>query len=132
VLFEVTVLRAGVVAASNIPHAAGAVYDGVKFTTFDTGNTPALQSNVIFALYEDRQGALWVGTAGGLSRFKWGGAASGSSPPSARTGSDGRPASRWPAYRHDIASSKALRFSPAASDSFLQHTGLTLPLQATG
>ena len=45
-------------------------FDGVRFTVFDTGNTPQLRSNGILALLEDGQGALWIGTnGGGLSRF---------------------------------------------------------------
>jgi transcriptional regulator with PAS, ATPase and Fis domain/ligand-binding sensor domain-containing protein len=48
-------------------------FDGVKFTIFNTGNTPALQSDVIFALHEDRQGALWIGTGGsGLVKYAQG------------------------------------------------------------
>jgi ligand-binding sensor domain-containing protein/signal transduction histidine kinase len=45
-------------------------FDGVRFTVFDTGNTPQLRTNGIQALLEDHQGALWIGTnGGGLSRF---------------------------------------------------------------
>lgn len=45
-------------------------FDGLKFTVFDTSNSPGLQSNRILALYEDRAGSLWVGTdQGGLSRY---------------------------------------------------------------
>jgi signal transduction histidine kinase/ligand-binding sensor domain-containing protein len=45
-------------------------FDGVKFTVFDTGNSPGLKSNRIITLYEDRAGALWIGTEqGGLSRY---------------------------------------------------------------
>ena len=40
-------------------------FDGVRFTTFDTANTPALGSNGIQALLEDAQGALWIATSGG-------------------------------------------------------------------
>ncbi|TAK56446.1 MAG: sensor histidine kinase [Bacteroidetes bacterium] len=40
-------------------------FDGVRFTVFDAGNTPALLSNRIVSLYEDRLGNLWVGTEGG-------------------------------------------------------------------
>jgi PAS domain S-box-containing protein len=40
-------------------------FDGVKFTVFDVGNTPALRSNRIRLLYEDRQGVLWIGTEEG-------------------------------------------------------------------
>ncbi|MFL6333109.1 MAG: two-component regulator propeller domain-containing protein [Pyrinomonadaceae bacterium] len=45
-------------------------FDGVKFTIFDTGNSPGLKSNRIITLYEDRAGVLWIGTEqGGLSRY---------------------------------------------------------------
>src|SRR3712207_338650 len=48
-------------------------FDGVKFTIFDTGNTPGLQSNRILALCEDAAGDLWVGTqSGGLTRYSRG------------------------------------------------------------
>jgi signal transduction histidine kinase/ligand-binding sensor domain-containing protein len=43
----------------------------VRFTVFNRGNTPALKNNYIYALYEDRQGSLWIGTGGGgLTRFR--------------------------------------------------------------
>jgi ligand-binding sensor domain-containing protein len=34
----------------------------VKFTVFDTGNSPGLKSKRIVTLYEDRAGVLWIGT----------------------------------------------------------------------
>ena len=37
-------------------------FDGVKFTTFDEGNTPGLGSSRIVYLFEDSRGNLWVGT----------------------------------------------------------------------
>lgn len=40
-------------------------FDGVRFTTFDTGNTPELRHNVVLALCEDPRGDLWIGTYGG-------------------------------------------------------------------
>jgi ligand-binding sensor domain-containing protein len=46
-------------------------FDGVRFTVFNRGNTPALKNNYIYALYEDREGSLWIGTGGGgLTRFR--------------------------------------------------------------
>ena len=42
-------------------------FDGLKFTVFDSQNTPALRSNNIRALCEDRRHALWIGTADGLT-----------------------------------------------------------------
>jgi signal transduction histidine kinase/ligand-binding sensor domain-containing protein len=45
-------------------------FDGISFTVFDTANTPPLRSNRIFKLYEDRAGALWIGSErGGLTRY---------------------------------------------------------------
>ena len=46
-------------------------FDGVRFTVFDNGNTPALRDSSISALFEDRSGALWIGTdSGGLVRHR--------------------------------------------------------------
>jgi hypothetical protein len=45
-------------------------FDGVRFTTLNTGNTPALKSNRITALIEDREGALWIGAeTGDVTRY---------------------------------------------------------------
>ncbi len=41
-------------------------FDGVDFAVFDTGDTPALHSDLIGSLQEDAQGTLWIGTASGL------------------------------------------------------------------
>lgn len=40
-------------------------FDGVRFTTFRSADTPGLRSNRILCLYEDAYGALWIGTDGG-------------------------------------------------------------------
>lgn len=46
-------------------------FDGLTFTVFNTANTPALTSNRILSLYEDREGTLWIGTVrGGLVRYR--------------------------------------------------------------
>ena len=45
-------------------------FDGLKFTVFDSQNTPALHSNNIRALCEDRRHALWIGTADGITVFR--------------------------------------------------------------
>ncbi len=37
-------------------------FDGIKFTIFNTSNTPQLKSNRITALYVGRNGTLWIGT----------------------------------------------------------------------
>jgi signal transduction histidine kinase/streptogramin lyase len=50
-------------------------FDGLKFTVFDSQNTPALHSNNIRALFEDNQQTLWIGTADGLTVFRPSGAA---------------------------------------------------------
>jgi len=40
-------------------------FDGVRFTVFDSANTPELKSNRILSLYEDRWKRLWIGTEAG-------------------------------------------------------------------
>lgn len=40
-------------------------FDGVKFTVFDSANTPVLQSNRVLSLFEDRWDRLWIGTDSG-------------------------------------------------------------------
>jgi ligand-binding sensor domain-containing protein/signal transduction histidine kinase len=40
-------------------------FDGLRFTTFRSADTPGLRSNRILCLYEDAYGALWIGTEGG-------------------------------------------------------------------
>ena len=48
-------------------------YDGVKFSIFDKGNTPAIKSNRFTALYEDANGDLWFGTEDGfVTRYQHG------------------------------------------------------------
>lgn len=36
-------------------------FDGVRFTLFDAKTVPDLRNNLITALYEDREGRLWIG-----------------------------------------------------------------------
>src|SRR5262245_25643139 len=51
-------------------HGGLARFDGLRFTVFDTGNTPTLRSNRILTLCEDREGTLWIGTQnGGLTSY---------------------------------------------------------------
>lgn len=40
-------------------------FDGVKFTIFNSGNTPGLKNNRLISLYEDRDGTLWGGGQAG-------------------------------------------------------------------
>lgn len=47
-------------------------FDGVRFTAFDTGNTPELKSNNIASVYADRAGALWAAYGSGLTRYQQG------------------------------------------------------------
>ncbi|HLA09125.1 MAG TPA: two-component regulator propeller domain-containing protein [Pyrinomonadaceae bacterium] len=48
-------------------------FDGVKFTLFHSSNTQELKSIRIRALFEDREGNLWIGTeGGGLTRTRAG------------------------------------------------------------
>ncbi len=41
-------------------------FDGVRFTVFNSDNTPAMESNRIWALAEDRDGTLWIATSAGV------------------------------------------------------------------
>lgn len=46
-------------------------FDGVSFTTFDPGNTPALSHARIQGLYLDARGTLWINTyRGGLTSYR--------------------------------------------------------------
>jgi len=47
-------------------------FDGLRFTTFRTTNTPALGSHVIRALLAAHDGQLWIGTDVGLVRLRKG------------------------------------------------------------
>ncbi|HYH44064.1 MAG TPA: two-component regulator propeller domain-containing protein, partial [Thermoanaerobaculia bacterium] len=45
-------------------------FDGISFRTFKVEDTPALASNYVSALFEDRNGRIWIGTdTGDLSYF---------------------------------------------------------------
>jgi len=53
-----------------IPTDGGLVrFDGVRFDTFRTSNTPGLPVNAIRCLCEASDGTLWVGTQQGLARY---------------------------------------------------------------
>ena len=45
-------------------------FDGMKFTTFRTTNTPGMTNHAVTELFEDRAGTLWIGTEGGLIRYR--------------------------------------------------------------
>lgn len=46
-------------------------FDGIKFTTYNSGNTPGLKSNRILALFEAADGTIWMGTqTDGVMSFK--------------------------------------------------------------
>ncbi|MBC8042610.1 MAG: hypothetical protein IAF08_04115, partial [Rhizobacter sp.] len=46
-------------------------FDGVAFTIFNRTNTKELRSSGFWTLYEDRRGALWIGSnGGGLTQYK--------------------------------------------------------------
>jgi streptogramin lyase len=47
-------------------------FDGVRFTVFDSRNTPALKDDWVQALCETRDGSLWIGTLTGLARRREG------------------------------------------------------------
>ena len=49
-------------------------FNGAKFTTFDQNNTPGINhNNIRTLLYDESDGALWIGTyGGGLSRYQAG------------------------------------------------------------
>jgi ligand-binding sensor domain-containing protein/AraC-like DNA-binding protein len=48
-------------------------FDGVRFRVYNRWNTLGLKNDRILCLYEDKSGALWVGTdGGGISRLKEG------------------------------------------------------------
>ncbi len=47
-------------------------FDGVRFTTFDEANTPALLDNSVRRLEVDRDGTLWIATSRGLSGLRHG------------------------------------------------------------
>lgn len=51
-------------------------FDGIKFTVFNSSNTPGLKGNRILSLYEDRAGTLWSGTETGEVMSLRGGQAS--------------------------------------------------------
>jgi ligand-binding sensor domain-containing protein len=46
-------------------------FDGVRFTVFDKSNTKGLSTNRFTALYEDKDGTMWIGTGdGGLTFYR--------------------------------------------------------------
>jgi ligand-binding sensor domain-containing protein len=47
-------------------------FDGERFTTFDSKNTPAIPHNEVTTLFEDRDSALWIGTIRGIVKYRKG------------------------------------------------------------
>jgi len=48
-------------------------FDGIRFTVFNKGNTPGINSTQLVVLSEVRSGNLWAGTQnGGLTRYREG------------------------------------------------------------
>ncbi len=47
-------------------------FDGVRFTPFKQGSTPALKDNLIRRLEVDQDGTLWIATGRGLTRMRRG------------------------------------------------------------
>lgn len=45
-------------------------FDGVRFTIFDTRNTPAMSDDWVQSLCQTRDGTLWIGTLSGLLRYR--------------------------------------------------------------
>ncbi len=47
-------------------------FDGLRFKTFRTVDTPELKSNQILSLYQDQRGGLWIGAEVGVVRYDHG------------------------------------------------------------
>lgn len=47
-------------------------FDGVRFTVFDSQNTPEIKNSSISSLCQTADGSLWIGTGAGLTRLKAG------------------------------------------------------------
>ena len=45
-------------------------FDGVRFTVFNTSNTPALTSSNVLTLLSARDGSLWIGGYGGQAEVR--------------------------------------------------------------
>lgn len=100
-------------------------FDGVKFTVFNSGNTPGLKNNRILSLYEDRAGTLWIGTdTGEVMSLKDGKA-------STFTAADGLPGGLVRCFFEDhagtlwIATNNGLvHWQPGAVKTYTQREGL--------
>jgi ligand-binding sensor domain-containing protein/signal transduction histidine kinase len=47
-------------------------FDGVRFTVFDSTNTPEMRAGFVTSIFEDTAGTLWIGTKGGLLGYRGG------------------------------------------------------------
>ena len=47
-------------------------FDGVRFVSYRPSNTPAFSSSLVYALFEDHERTLWIGTSRGLVRQRQG------------------------------------------------------------
>lgn len=45
-------------------------FDGVRFSTFDATQAPAMAAEPVFGFMEDRSGALWIGHSRGAARYR--------------------------------------------------------------
>lgn len=91
-------------------------FDGVRFTIFDAGSSPGLDSNRLTALYEDHAGRLWIGSEDGLVSYATG------SPPVFTTITS--PADRQPGSVHQIAEDDDGSLLIAATNSLWRLRGL--------
>ena len=105
-------------------------FDGQRFATYTTQNTPGLKSNNIQDLVEDNSGNLWLSTPDGVARWKKGVVR-------AFTTEDGLPAGRswtllcdssgtvWAASGTGLASFSGQRFVPGPTfDNGIQALGM--------
>src|SRR5206468_3186066 len=52
------------------PGASLVRFDGIRFTVFNSANTPQIRTEFVSSIFVDHQGTLWIGTANGLVRHR--------------------------------------------------------------